>query len=185
MPNWCMNNVYLEHDDPTMVDRAEAAYKRHELFEEFVPVPAALKNPATSTWGGDDAEEKDKLRAANVEQYGYESWYDYCVANWGTKWDVGGEDANVIRNDNLLILNFDSAWAPPIEAFAKMLDMGFRIRAFYWEPGMCFAGIWDNGEDDYYEYGGIDLGELEDMLPEDLDHEFNIVQSISEWQESD
>jgi hypothetical protein len=184
MPNWCQNSVYIEHDDLAMIDRAESAYKRHELLEEFIPVPPALKNPASSTWGGENSAENDKVRAENLEQYGYSSWYDYCVANWGTKWDVGGEYDTVIRNGNMLILNFDSAWGPPLDAFAKLLDMGFRIRAFYWEPGMCFAGIWDNGHDDYYEYSSVDLDDLEKTLPEDLDHEFNIVQSISEWQES-
>jgi len=184
MPNWCMNSVYIEHDDTAMINRVEDAYKRHELFEEFIPVPASLKNPDAGTHGGPDAERYDAVRAANKEQHGYDSWYDFCVEQWGTKWDVGGEYDTVIRNGNKLILSFDSAWAPPLEAFSKMLDLGFHIRAFYWEPGMCFAGIWDNGHDDYYEYSGIDLDDLEKTLPEDLDHEFNIVQSISEWQES-
>ena len=185
MPNWCQNAVYIEHDDTAMLDRVESAYKRGELFNEFIPVPEALKNPDASTHGGENAAHYDSVRAANREQHGYDSWYDFCVENWGTKWDVGGEDADILRDEHKVILSFDSAWAPPLDAFVKMLDLGFRIRAYYWEPGMGFCGIWDNGEDDYYDYNETSVDELEDLLPEDLDHEFNIVQSISEWQESD
>jgi hypothetical protein len=179
-----MNSVYIEHDDTAMINRVEDAYKRHELFEEFIPVPAALKNPASSTYGGENAEEQNKVRAENLEKYGYDSWYDFCVEQWGTKWDVGGEYDGVIRNGNKIILGFDSAWAPPLEAFEKMMEFGFRIKAYYWEPGMCFAGIWDNGSPQYYEYSELSVNEIEGYLPEDLDHEFNIVQSISEWEES-
>jgi hypothetical protein len=164
----------------------EAAYKRGELFNEFIPVPEALKNPDASTYGGENAAHYDSVRAANLEQYGYESWYEFNVANWGTKWDVGGEDANFLRTEpTKAILNFDTAWSPPDEAFAKMLDLGFRIKLYYWEPGMGFCGIWDNGVDESYDYNDMDLEEMEKTLPEDLDSEFNIVQNISEWQEED
>ena len=32
MPNWCYNIVYLKHDDPSQIDRAEKALKRGEFM---------------------------------------------------------------------------------------------------------------------------------------------------------
>jgi hypothetical protein len=189
MPNYCNNAVYLEHDMDGMIDRAEAAYKEGRFLDEFVPIPEDLKNPKSSIYGGPEAVDYDAVRAENLKEHGYKNWYDFCVDNWGTKWDVGGDDANILRSDKMLILNFDSAWGPPLGALNTMLDMGFRIKAYYWEPGMTFAGVWNNGEDDFYDYGECykdgkcDVDQLEDLLPEELDHEFNIVQSISDWQE--
>lgn len=184
MPNWCMNSVYIGHDDPAAIDRMEEAYRAGRLLEEFVPVPAALKAEGATTRGGPDAAVYDKIREDNRAQFGYEDWWHYCVNEWGTKWDVGGAEANCIRGDeHNLVLGFDSAWAPPLAAFEKILALGYTIRCLYWEPGVCFAGIWDNGADDHYEYSDLDLKEIEEMIPEELDHEFNIVQSISDWQE--
>jgi hypothetical protein len=42
----------------------------------------------------------------------YEGEWDYswCVSNWGTKWDVGGDNGYTRPNPNVLNLSFDSAW---------------------------------------------------------------------------
>ena len=74
------------------------------------------------------------------------------------------------------------AWSPPIAAYEKLLEMGFYIRALYYEGGMAFAGVWDNGIDDYYEYGGMDSKEIADTLPIDLDEAFGISESVAEWE---
>lgn len=185
MPNWCSNSVYIGHEDPAALDRVEEAYKQGRLCDEFIPIPEELRNPETGSYGGENAEAKDALREQLTAKYGYPGWYEFCVNEWGTKWDVGGEDAHSIRGDeHNLIIGFDSAWAPPLGILQELVNQGYQVKAYYWEPGMCFAGIWDNGDDDYYEYSSMDVDDIEGLLPEDLDHEFNIVQSISEWQES-
>jgi hypothetical protein len=79
-------------------------------------------------------------------------------------------------------LGFESAWSPPIGAYEKLTEQGFRIRAMYFEPGMAFAGVWDNGDDDYYEYGGMDSKEIADTLPAELDEAFCISESVAEWE---
>jgi len=53
----------------------------------------------------------------------------------------------------------------------------------YYEPGMAFAGRWYNGDDDYYEYGGMTADEIEDTLPPELDEAFGISQAVSEWEQ--
>ena len=120
---------------------------------------------------------------ANLAKHGYANWYDYCVNEWGTKWDVGADGNPAQDIPGGLMLGFDSAWSPPIGAYEKLMDMGFSIRAMYYEPGMAFAGIWDNGDDDFYDYSGMDSKQIREDLPEVLDDAFGISESAEMWEE--
>jgi len=53
----------------------------------------------------------------------------------------------------------------------------------YYEPGMAFAGIWEDGSDDFYEYGGMNSEQIAETLPEALDEAFCISESVAEWEE--
>lgn len=186
MPNWCNNLVTISHDDSAAIDRVETAYRNGRLLEEFVPVPEALKAKETATYGGPDAAVYDELREQNRQQYGYGDWWTFCVNEWGTKWDVGGgeEEGDIRRlSPTTVQLRFDSAWAPPVMAFERMLEFDYNIVAYYWEPGMCFAGTWDNGSDDFYEYSDMTADEIEQKFPNDLQTVFEIADNIRSWQE--
>ena len=89
MPNWCNNNLTLTHEDPAMIKRAFDALERGEFLSEFIPVPESLKIVAGSV--GDPGEQKklEEDTARNLEVHGYGNWYDYCVGEWGTKWESG------------------------------------------------------------------------------------------------
>ena len=80
---------------------------------------------------------------------------------------------------NELELRFDSAWSPPIEAYARLFELGFEVYATYFEPGMCFAGIWDNGNDDYCDYGNSTPDEIRELYPT-LDAEFGIADMLED-----
>ena len=182
MPNWCNNTVTLEHEDPAMIARAKAAFLDGRLLDEFIPVPKDLHIVAGSVG---DAVEQAKLEAQtelNRNTYGYGNWYDFAVNEWGTKWDVGGGDGTYNDIEGGIILGFESAWSPPITAYEKLLDMGFKIRAMYFEPGMAFAGIWEDGCDDYYEYGGMDSTQIAEELPPELDEAFGISEDVAQWE---
>jgi hypothetical protein len=185
MPNWCNNTLELHHEDPAMIERAKKAFKEGKFLEEFIPVPESLHIVAGCV--SDEAEQKklEEDTARNLAVHGYGNWYDYCVNEWGTKWDVGGDDYNEPHQEspNKIILSFDSAWAPPCAAYEKMLDMGFSIRAYYYEPGMCFAGIWEDGVDDFYEYSDMNSAQVAEEFPTELDEMFCISESMAEWEE--
>ena len=185
MPNWCNNTVEIYHKDPAMLERVRSAFKEGKLLNEFIPVPEELQIVAGRV--GDDNDPKQiELEAAekrNREKYGYTTWYDFCVNEWGTKWDVGGDGAEAQDIPGGLMLTFDSAWAPPTDAYGKLCDLGFEIRAMYYEPGMAFAGIWDNGDDDFFEYGGMNSKQIAEALPEVLDEAFCISEDAAMWEE--
>jgi hypothetical protein len=185
MPNWCNNYLVLEHEDPEMINRAKKAYADGRLLDEFVPVPKPLHIVAGRV--GDDTDpEQIKLHEQtmhNLSTYGYANWYDWCVNEWGTKWDVGGDDMLTEDGPNALRMSFDSAWAPPIAAMEKFQDLGFRVKLIYWESGMCFCGIFDENGDDYMDYTDMSAAEVAEQINPEIDECMCIVENLEEWEE--
>jgi hypothetical protein len=64
------------------------------------------------------------------------------------------------------------------------MALGFTIKAYYHEGGMQFAGIWEDGTDNYYEGWGDSKG-AEAALPKDLDEQFAISENQAMWEECD
>jgi hypothetical protein len=191
MPNWCNNVVELAHEDPKMIERARDAFNRGELLQEFCPVPEDLKIVAGRVGEDSDQAQKDLVaqEEANLAKFGYSNWYDYCVNEWGTKWDVGLDggwgDPAEIQEDGRLTLSFDSAWSPPLGAYEKLCDLGFSVRGYYFEGGMMFAGVWDDGYDDYVELGGLSSEQIKEEIPEALDEMFGISETIAEYEQEE
>lgn len=184
MPNWCCNQVHLTHENPTMIERAVKGFEKGGLLNEFIPCPEELHD-TVSGFFGDNAKqaELEAKQARNTLKYGYPTWYEFCVAEWGTKWDIGGDDGTVIRHDaNNITLNFDSAWSPPIEAYAKLSEMGFLVDGMYYEPGMGFCGRYmsETGENTINIQG--DSSWVEENVDPDIVEAFNIVEQMAEWE---
>ena len=157
MPNWCMNTVTLLHTDPVLVQRVKDSFSRGELCQEFVPIP-----------------EEEK-----------ENWYNWCIENWGTKWDVGSNSnigGDMDDRDGGVFLNFDSAWTPPTAFYEKMEELGFSIEAYYYEPGCGFCGRWSSADgDDYYEFDDeVNAEWVRENIPVDIDTTFGISDVMEE-----
>ena len=63
--------------------------------------------------------ELGKVCCSNIDKYSHIDWYDWCRANWGTKWNA----CEVYISDN--IISFQTAWSVPdpiFEAFAYLCD---------------------------------------------------------------
>lgn len=184
MPNWCNNVVELVHADPSMLKRAARAFNAGALLQEFIPCPEELMDEQLSSYGGDDAADKDLLRESMLAKYGSTSWYDWRVANWGTKWDVGEENGANEDEETALILRFDSAWSPPIAAYEQLTEQGFHIDAYYYEPGMAFCGRWTHGDDQYVDIPATSR-EAEAVIPEEIERMFDIVNGMAMWEEDE
>jgi hypothetical protein len=170
MPNWCNNNIELTHKDPAMIERAKAAFVDGRLLDEFIPLPAELK----------DTTSPSETNEALMEKYGASDWYNWCINNWGTKWDISPYGCEI--ENGQLVGSFDSPWGPPLEAYAKLEELGFEVRAYYHECGMGFAGVYE-GFDEFYDYSGMDADEAEEYLPEALNEMYGITESMREWEE--
>jgi len=177
MPYWCSNTVRLTHEDPAMIIRARDALTNGTFFSEFVPVPKQLVETVASS------QTDEALTKANIEKFGYASWYDFCVNEWGTKWDTECHSVDIYEeHPDTLEAVFDTAWAPPVPFYEKLERMGFQVEAKYYEPGMGFTGMYSEGCDDYYELSGMSAEDVEQKIPEELDAEFGISDGMYQWE---
>lgn len=187
MPNWCNNSISIQGGSNTIKTLWEEATKEGSgLLNAMKPMPKELEDTTSPTPEGSKQPKVD----------GYDNWYDWRVANWGTKWDIDTTQGLEFTDngDGTAQISgwFETAWAPPIEAYNTFIeDMdGCSLIADYHEPGMDFAGIYDNGDDQYME----GLGEyceqvvkgktqLEDTpeLFQTLDDTFGLVENAREW----
>lgn len=193
MPNWCNNTLTISHKDLSMMKRVVKGYNQNRLLDEFIPIPLELKEASMSmeklmkqrNW--EYKKELDKVvEELNKKYFGYKDWYDFCVSQWGTKWDIGRGDGyrtmliKDIKNKSITV-GFDSAWSPPIGAYEKLVEMGFSIRAMYYEGGCAFCGIWEDGEEEFYEIEGNSEW-VKNNIPKELDDEFCISEGMADWE---
>ena len=129
----------------------------------------------------------DKVESALKEEKLFETFapigeWDYVTASatWGTKWDVSGVFTRVSENES--VLSFDSAWSPPVPFYAILESLGFYVRAMYYEPGMAFCGIYEDGFDDEYNLGDMSADEVEFTIPSDLNEQFAISEQMADWE---
>ena len=107
MPNWVTNYVDLNHPDPARLQEMETIYDKcvedcNELFQSSIPCPADLLD-------GD-------------------GWYEWRIKHWGTKWDAV-HIVPSMAGDDVLRLQFDTAWSPPLPVYDALLDLGFYVKA--------------------------------------------------------
>ena len=171
MPNWCMNKLTVTHEDKSMLDKFEKAYRNDWTIETFYPTPRDPGDPTMMMGEG---------KAINKDDTANNNWLLWRFQNWGTKWDIGCKDLYGLeptRVDNELSITFDSAWSPPLGFYERLVVLGFDVQASYFEPGMSFAGIWHNGEDNFYE------GDWSDF-PEPLHDEFSMHEYYDSMEET-
>jgi hypothetical protein len=178
MPNWCANSLKLvattaESEKKLTeivqeLERAKTAGKDAELFALIKPIPEALK--ITAGFLGAGTPEQTALLLAekqNLATYGYKNWYDFCVAEWGTKWDAKTENDEFEIEGNQVTIFFDTAWSPPMGIYCALEDMGFKVEATYVEQGMGYIGFYKDGVDkcEQMEQFYTESSEDEDEFP--------------------
>ena len=184
MPNWCDNRVTFTHEDPQQITRLINAAIAGKLLNEFLPMPPELLEEAPI---GDDYESKrDAIVARNVQEFGYPSWYEWSIDNWGTKWDIAEVDDDTMdksEDGKTVTFSFDTAWAPPTEWYDNI--SGFDINAYYYEPGVSFCGRWTSEDgDDQYEVGD-DIEDAKERIPNDILDEMGIIDDMESWLDSE
>lgn len=188
MPNWCNNTLSIQGPTDTLKPLWEEANREGSgLLNAMKPMPAELEGTTSPA-------PKEGTPQPLVD--GFNNWYDWRVQNWGTKWDVDTEGLEFKDNGDgtaSIVGWFDSAWAPPIEAYNTFLDDmdNCTLESFYEEGGMDFAGHYDNGSDDYIE-GISDMarkkivdGDSGSTLYDFLDDELEITEARREYIEEE
>ena len=190
MPNWCDNQITITGPN-SVIDKIEKIVKEESndtengLLQFFHPMPKELMETEKSS------DDKKMNRQPFVD--GVNNWYDWRVKNWGTKWELCefyGVDRQYLTEQNegesTISFAFSSAWAPPIEAYQNFLENNSDcfIRAYYYEGGCDFMGLWEDGIDDCYTPSDYksDSDFWNDGVGFDLDEMFNITESMAEYE---
>ena len=89
----------------------------------------------------------------NVHRFGYNDWYDWCVKNWGTKWNA--KETFVVDDHTV---DFETAWSMPDPVFVELAKYT-DIRVIYADENLGFnCGVVD------YKYnketGEVDIDEI-------------------------
>ena len=152
MANICSNIVRITHADPAMIDRLVANQTR--VLSEFVPVPADLQEDENRLW---------------------------VRGNWGIKHDI--EFDSCTREDaNTVFAYFDTAWAPPVNGYSSLEELGFEIEAYYLELGSSFCGMYANGSDMDMQIEAQTAEWAEENIPEEINEAFGLVDMFAEYQ---
>lgn len=129
MPNWCNNDLFIQGDKQSINKLKEELFTTRDVeleltFNNIIPMPK------------------------EYEQTG--EWYDWRIANWGTKWDA---DSYVVEiSEEEIYSSFSTAWSPPI-AFLYTLSKKYpdlKIKCYFVEEGMEICGTFyadENGTD--------------------------------------
>lgn len=194
MPNWCNNTLEISHEDVKMMRRFVKGWNRGRVLDEFIPVPPELKDGAMTLekirerqkkpYNHEYEKELEQLtEQLNLKYFGHKNWWDFCVSQWGTKWDIGFDSAyaDYLTPDSargMVTVTFNSAWSPPIGAYEKLSEMGFAIRAYYYEGGMGFCGSWIDGDDRYFSIEEYKSDWVIENIPRDIDEYMFISEGL-------
>ena len=199
MPNRCSNSFSIKGPKAKIEKLYKIALIDEDdeggLLQALVPMPQSLHITAGS-FGVESQKQKDLevQEKANLLAHGHKNWYDWRVTNWGTKWEVstdgfiGGLTTDTDGNSTIEGW-FESAWAPPIEAFATYCEDNpdVILKLSYNEPGMCFVGemhgIEGDVPDTYYEYSDEDSASVREKIGSELDDDWGISESMYEYEQ--
>jgi|TARA_R110000796_G_C14355869_1_gene412191 hypothetical protein len=135
MPNHCYNRIEINGEGASKIASAIKSEETPFDFEKIFPEPNYDEVEVLPTFpeivGNNDPVKKE------------ESWWDWRVQNWGTKWNSYNCDIEDESKD-YVEYTFNTAWSPPEGVIAKLREQypDVHISAFYNEPEMEIGGYY-------------------------------------------
>jgi len=186
MPNWCDNTVTITGTQEKIAEiRSAVSRYLDECYGESdtitgkgfltycLPEPDYTKVPVKETYPKEGETNEAAIRT--------DSWWDWRVQNWGTKWEVEAQIVNADDDLQLIRLIFNSAWSPPVKAYAALFKQEgiTSVSALYYEPSMDFAGSFEDGVEELILLSALTLSDIEskDVVGE-LEASFDIYNDI-------
>lgn len=158
MPSWCNNCVFFYHSDPMILKTLwngfyDETLEHRGLFHSMVPLPKILRNTVSGSTSDKEVKlKREEQYKRNTEEYGFPTWYEFCNAKWGTKWDVYNKSDIVEDFDtDGFELKFECAWSPPIEFYKAISKLGFVVDAKFIDEGNNYYGYWREEDEKVYD----------------------------------
>jgi len=153
MPNWCINDLVVSHDDPKKMDEFRKVVEMSmdddsgagdSICSHFYPEPNY------------EEEEVEDVFPRPDKTFTMPNWWNWRVAHWGTKWSERSleviEDKKAFweTGGNTMHLSFMTAWSPPRGVVQKMVEQGFSTEFWYMEQGSDYWGYHLDGEEIHF-----------------------------------
>lgn len=179
MPNHITNRIRLI-GEPTEVQRLLEVVKNDEYGIGTIDFGKVIPMPDNIYRGNLGAEEK-KL-------YGENNWYDWSLANWGTKWNSYGYDDSADYSGNKDSLRFLTAWAAPHPILEKLTTMFPSVTIEHeWadeDIGVnCGRRTYYDGEriEEYYpDYGKESIEFAAEVMDRQLEEDYGLYLNATE-----
>jgi hypothetical protein len=167
MPNFCENKLVLQGTESQIL-AFEARY--------FVEVTNQALNKEGQVVETKDLEFSfDRVKPIPSElKPPNDGWYDWCIENWGTKWDV----CHFRRGDKPGSYFFDTAWSFPQQLFDELTTQltndftGLYFDGYFFEVGMGFCGhFYYNDNEGFESHFNEDPSYLRAIAKEHFDYD--------------
>ena len=179
MPNHITNRIKLFGDESD-IRRLMEAVKNDKYgigtldFEKIIPMPDNIY--------------RGNLGAAEQKLYGNNNWYDWSLANWGTKWDAYGYDDCIDYSGDKDTITFLTAWSAPHPVIEKLAQMYPAVKIEHeWADedigSNCGRRVYYDGErvEEYYpEYGKESLEFAAAVMDRQLEEDYGLYLNASE-----
>mgnify|MGYP003664520848 FL=1 len=127
MPNYCNNELTIKSDNAGLLQSLMNELKQADSYEvDFLSKLVPFTEETNYVWD-----------------------YDWCVENWGTKWDIFDIVHASLEGDTLTV-SFSTAWSPPIPAVEKAAD----TYGFVWTLSWLEEGEQENDQQELKELKG-------------------------------
>lgn len=219
MPNWCFNELTVSGSAEAMAEFYTMLDNDSEFrMNSFLPQPEELRGTTSPNQFRPLDEKKPEVINGSVvmievdadgltleeftahkaelrEKYGYDNWYDWNIANYGTKWDLN-DAGEQYRNETSYGVCYDTAWSPNCEFVVAISAMfpELEFELTYNESGMGFAGKLTASGGDYNDedipYTFLNLKSLEDnkyqFISDDSDEDADTIYDVfdGDWAEA-
>lgn len=141
MPNWVTQKIIIKGNKEQLAEFIKvlkegiAKNEKENTFgfcNIFIPQPKELQDSEATN----EAMTAQKAFKKNYERfstdplyvsyvnlfdkYGYTNWYDWAVANWGTKWDTSDALNPSFSPTGLIEIQFDTPWCPVVKCLTTI-----------------------------------------------------------------
>ena len=196
MPNWCLNSLTIKGPKEKVKSLYDEIMEKNQFLSILVPEPdykvtlVPKAYPETSAYFAKTDEEREEIME-NKPTIRDDSWWDWRVINWGTKWDISPdnlENFHYFEEGDIgsIEAGYDSAWGPPSQALMTYWEnnQDLNIRNSFYEEGCAFVGISENDDYDEFEIPQ-DWREVEGNIPADLIEEWEIIENLRMWDDEE
>lgn len=127
MPNYVVNHITLVGaTKERMLQFVERYFSTDKYDETYLDFNKVIKMPTELANTTEGSTTPNEVFKRNYAKYGYRSWYDWAIVNWGTKWNSFNVTNNIgfeLRNGSCLNeCYFETAWNPSKPVIKKIAE---------------------------------------------------------------